>query len=248
MNRKWKVMPVCSYQKLDVRKSDLLAGGDFRKCETYRGGGGYDQFPSICERRIGRRAHMQFVVQLYGCSLDCPYCYVTRAGVWGAWKPYTTDQLVDAFKESGQEVFHLMGGAPALYLDKWPELIHRLPDEAVFHSDFLLVEGRYSRSVLTELAVQSNRCLFAVDVKGVTPDDWQRNTRRWFDSALFSNNLDALVECGVPFYLTFTNPDKQHLDRFTARLKDRYGPGVLEDSFVIDLIDYNALPFVDEVR
>ena len=46
----WKVVPICDYQKLDVRPEDLLDSGDFRKCETYRGGGGYDQFPKICKK------------------------------------------------------------------------------------------------------------------------------------------------------------------------------------------------------
>ena len=26
----------------------------------------------------------QFVVQLRGCVLNCPYCYVTQDGVWGS--------------------------------------------------------------------------------------------------------------------------------------------------------------------
>ena len=81
---KWKVCPIQGRQLKDVRKEDLWA--DFRFCNTYRGGGGYDKFPEIAKKRgmtckgdIG----LQFVVQLYGCTLACPYCYVTADGIWG---------------------------------------------------------------------------------------------------------------------------------------------------------------------
>jgi hypothetical protein len=66
---KWKVVPISKYQQLDVNHLVLLDGGAFRKCNTYKGGGGYDQFPAICERRLGKRLHQQFIVQLYGCNL-----------------------------------------------------------------------------------------------------------------------------------------------------------------------------------
>lgn len=240
----WKVVPICEYQKLDVRPEDLLNGGDFRKCDTYRGGGGYDQFPAICEKRLGRRAHNQFVVQLYGCGLHCPYCYVTRSGVFGPWKYYTTDGLVYAFEDSEQEIFHLMGGAPAFYVKQWPMLLERLPETAIFTSDFLLIERTYELSLMREIAQRRN-ALFAVDIKGVTPEDFRRNTRRNLNEKLLWKNLDTLVEAAVPFYLTFTNPDPDHYDEFAAKLVERYGPSIMEDAFSISLIEYAAAPYVD---
>lgn len=241
----WKVVPICDYQKLDVRSDDLLNGGHFRKCETYRGGGGYDQFPVICERRLGRRLHSQFVVQLYGCNLDCPYCYVTRSGIWNPWVNYSSNDLIKAFVESGQEVLHLMGGAPAIYLDFWPLIIDILPPGAVFHSDFLLTEHEYNDFTLKSLAKWSDRCLFAVDIKGVTPEDYARNTRTPSKFPMFWRNLELLVKHGVPFYLTFTNPDREHYPAFCEDLVRRFGPEIMKDSFIIDLIDYDALPYVD---
>ena len=62
---------------------------------------------------------------------------------------------------------------------------------------------------------------------------------------MFWHNLDALVTYGVKFYLTFTAPDKYEYPGFCAKLIERYGKGILDDSFVIDLIDYDAQPFVD---
>lgn len=240
MTAAWKVVPVCGAQLLDVRPDDLLNGGDFRKCNTYRGGGGYDRFPFIYERRRRRRVAQQFVVQLYGCTLSCPYCYVTREGVWGDPKSYTTEELIKAYVASGQEIFHLMGGAPAIYLEDWPEIMVGLPEEAVFHSDFMLTERVYERSLLREIAAHSSSSLFAVNIKGVSPADYEKNTRKPFREARFWGNLSALVAAGIPFYLTFTNPDANRYDEFVRRLIDEFGPEIMADSFVIDLIAYLA--------
>jgi hypothetical protein len=38
-----------------------------------------------------------------------------------------------------------------------------------------------------------------------------------------------------------------HYDEFCGRLRERYGEGVLADSFIIPLIGYRAVPFVDLV-
>lgn len=241
----WKVVPICEYQRTDVRPDDLLNGGDFRKCETYRGGGGYDQFPAICEKRLGKRAHKQFIVQLYGCNLDCPYCYVTRTGVWGAWKPYESADLMQAFTDSDQEVFHLMGGAPAIYLDDWTQLLCRMPAQAVFHSDFLLTEKLYKETSLRALSVFRNYSLFAVDIKGVTPEDHLKNTRKPLNEKMLYTNLERLLRHDIPFYITFTAPDLNHIDAWKADVSTRFGEKVLEDCFTIPLIEYNATPFVD---
>lgn len=244
----WKVVPICDYQKLDVRPEDLLNGGHFRKCETYRGGGGYDQFPAIAKKRLGLEfePHKQFIVQLYGCNLDCPYCYVTRTGIWSPYVEYSTTDLIAAFTKSGQQVFHLMGGAPALYLEDWPEIADGVQGYGfpVFHSDLLLTEKDYDPFILGKLARYDN-ALFAVDIKGVTPADFEKNTRKPLKEAMFWANLDKLVTFDVKFYITFTAPDKHEFFPFCDKLKKRYGNQILDDSFVIDLIDYDATPFVD---
>lgn len=245
MTTNWRVVPISSFQKLDVREDDLLNDGHFRKCNTYRGGGGYDQFPIICESRLGFRLHHQFVVQLYGCNLDCPYCYVTRSGVGGNYISYTSEDLIVAFIKSKQEVFHLMGGAPALYLEGWSDIIKRLPQDAVFHSDFLLTEKPYDVDVVRELARFPNG-LYAINIKGTTPENYRENTRKDLKENLFWRNLTILVNEGVEFYLTATNPDMHHYGALIERLKEAFGnDSRFNDDFIIDLIDYEALPFVD---
>ena len=239
---KWKVAPIQGRQLKDVRQEDLF--GDFRLCETYRGGGGYDQFPTIYKRRKSsaiREADLskQFVVQLYGCPLDCPYCYVTRDGVFGRYVEYTTDELIEAFKESKTNVFHLMGGAPALYIEHWSEIVDRLPKSAVFHSDLLLIEKNYELEWLKK--INKSNVLLAVNIKGVTSDDFRRNTQKKLDWGLLFRNFEVLIESGVEFYITFTNPDERNLEKFKEHLIELFGYYPLYDSYTIDLIEYNAL-------
>lgn len=235
----WPVVPLCDRQLRDVRDDDILCGGIFRKCDVYRAGGGYDEFPGICERRLGKGFGHQFVVQLLGCPFDCFYCYVTYKGMWGLPVDYTSENLISAFLAPQQEVFHLMGGAPALYLEWWPDLIERLPAPFVFHSDFLLVEGEYQSGLLRRIS--SPNCLYAVNIKGVTSEDYEYHTRTMFDSKLFWSNFDEIVNAEVPFYLTFTDPDRRHYDEFVATLIRRYGDVVMQDAFTIHLIHYKAL-------
>lgn len=241
---KWKVCPIQGRQLKDVRKEDLF--GDFRICDTYRGGGGYDQFPKITAKRLGVSQFKgdpgkQFVVQLYGCHLNCSYCYVTADGIRGEFKNYTTLELTDWFYRSYVEhncgVFHLMGGSPALYIDHWHEILHNLPNKFIFHSDFLLTEKLYPN--LSKL--KRPNALYAVNIKGVTDEDYYRNTANKIDWETFWANLDKLVFNGPEFYITFTNPDLKNLDRFKQKLINRYSEEVLKDSFVIDLIKYEAL-------
>ena len=244
---RWKVCPVQGRQLKDVRQEDIFS--HFRICKTYRGGGGYDKFPEIAVRRGFNVAELegnlgiQFVVQLYGCHLDCPYCYVTRDGIFGDHIGYTSEELVDMFSlalgryDTG--VFHLMGGSPALYHHRWPELIDALPKNIIFHSDLLLTERSYDLPAL-------NRCnrgntLYAVNIKGVTAEDYFRNTGRKLDEKQFWFNMYCVVDSSIDFYLTFTNPDPDHIEEFKERLALRYGDDILDDHFVIDLVDYEAL-------
>jgi len=240
----WLVCPIQGRQLKDVREEDII--GDFRFCNTYRGGGGYDQFPKIAKSRglsctgdIG----LQFVVQLFGCHLDCPYCYVTRDGINGKHVKYTTEELVNcyywAFVNRPAGVFHLMGGAPALYLKYWTEIKIGLDPDVIFHSDLLLTEGDYN--IWPFRIIKDRNTLLAINIKGVTRADYYRNTGKELDTHLFWRNLEIVQESGVGFYLTFTNPDKRFLEEFKALLTKRCGENILKDHFVIDLIDYKAL-------
>lgn len=250
-DHRWKVVPLCDDQMRDIRKEDVVEFDGvplFRRCHTYRGGGGYDLFPQIAYKRQFVEdpdlACQQFVVQLYGCNLDCPYCYVTREGVWGAPVSLTTDQLIQAWKKSRLRrdpvptVFHLMGGAPALHLPHWTKIVHRVAP-MLFHSDLMLTERQYTRQQLNQLNLPN--VLLAVNIKGTTEDEWLRNTRKPLNRSLFFHNLEILKSTlsWRNWYLTFTGCDHERSHQF---VRDNARG---QDYFNIDLIDYDAMPYVD---
>ena len=178
-------------------------------------------------------------MQLRSCVLNCPYCYVTFAGIWGKPVWYTTNELIDSFIKSKQDVFHLMGGSPAIYINYWDEILNKIPQDKVFHSDLMLIEKRYDIEVLREL--KKENAIYAVNIKGVTSEDFYLNTKRKFNEKLFWSNLYKVVKSEINFYITFTNPDKKLLDNFKCKLISLYGDKILDDSFIIDIIQYKAL-------
>lgn len=243
---RWRVVPLSPGQRLDVRLEDFLEGGLYRRCDTLRGGGGYDLFPSMCERFLGECPTEQFVVQLQGCNLDCHYCYVTREGVWGPAIRVTTPELVSAYRRSCLPVLHLMGGAPALQMRHWPELLQelRLTGHYIFHSDMMLTEGPYDEETLYE--INRHRAVIAVNVKGTSSREWIRNTRRDVNWDLLWANLGMLNRHLWKFYITYTNCNADGIAKFEEECQQR---GVKVDGiarYSIDLIDYNALVHVDD--
>lgn len=243
----WPVVPLCEKQLRDVRQEDILNNGLYRKCNTYRGGGGYDRFESIYRRRFSLNNDLnlkdQFVVQLKGCVLSCPYCYVTQEGVDGLPVHKSSSEIVADFRNTGLKVFHLMGGAPGLYLSYWDEILSQLSDDEVFHSDLLLLEGRYDLKILQELGAYS-RQLIAVSIKGATEEEFSHNTGCLLNSALFWENFDVLLNSRIPFYLTYTGMGNDSIELFKQQVMDRYGndaDNILADSFAIQIIRYEAL-------
>lgn len=242
------VCKLCEKQLKDVNPNDILNDGLYRRCNTYKGGGGYDKFPEIYKRRNSDLKDLdglndQFVVQLYGCPLNCPYCYVTRDGVFGETVSISVERLVQDFIDSGCKVFHLMGGAPDMYIDKWSELIEALPEGTIFHSNLLCQGSMYKASTLRDLA-KFPRALYAVSVKGGTSFEFYKNTRTRFDENAFWSNLANLVFFEIPFYITYTGMSKESINLFEWKVVSHFPSsceGILLDSFPIDLVHYNAL-------
>jgi hypothetical protein len=219
----WPVMPLCEAQLKDVRPEDVLNNGLYRKCNIYRGGGGYDKFPTIYKERTSHDLNpTQFVVQLKGCPLKCPYCYVTNKGVLGEEVPVPTRDILNAYEDSGLEVFHLMGGAPALYLEHWNELAYNVN---VFHSDFLLIEKPYDKYILDDTPG-----LHAVSIK-------ESKIYNSIQMDLFWSNLYLLFKSDLNWYFTFTGP----CDDMKKRIVERYGEHSIDDSFDIEIKEYRAL-------
>ncbi len=219
----WPVVPLCEAQLKDIRPEDVIHGGLFRMCDTYRGGGGYDQFNKIYESRTGKKiSPVQFVVQLKGCPLKCPYCYVTASGIHSEPINVSTSMLISIYESMNVDVFHLMGGAPAIYLKHWKKLAYSVE---VFHSDFLLIEHPYSMLNLVNLPG-----LHAVSIK---------EHGLYTESQLFllHRNLKKLMFAKVNFYVTFTG-DTTSIER---ELRLKFDEKIFEDSFHIEIKQYEAL-------
>lgn len=240
----WPVIPICDAQKLDVNPADLLQGGLYRKCNTYKGGGGYDKFPEIFNKRFGtNRADLnnQFVVQLRGCPLHCPYCYVTRDGIDSTPVWCSTEKLVHDFHESGCAVFHLMGGAPALYINRWDTIIQQLKPGEVFHSDLLLHESYY-KPATTERLSRFQNTLYAVSIKGWPGPKFEERTLTPFNLEKFEYNLKLLRISGLPHYFTFTGMDEEEVQAF----KEAHPDHNYDDCIVIPVRHYDALDYKKE--
>lgn len=219
----WPVVPLCRKQLKDIDPGDVLSAGRYRKCNTYKSGGGYDKFPDIYQKNTNMSANFaknQFVVQLKGCPLKCPYCYVTDEGINGPFVFTSTEELVSHFNWSDCDVFHLMGGAPALYLEKWKEIHNKVK---IFHSDFLLIEKEYKREWIEGLLG-----IHAVSIKD--PSLYPDNSIQ-----LLFNNLMMLNRYDVKYYVTFTGDIPQWLrNEVLHYIGDRF-------YYDIDIIQYKAL-------
>lgn len=239
-NYKWKVVPLCEEQLKDVRNEDILDNGNMRKCNTYRGGGGYDQFPNILKKRLNIELenYEQLIIQLYGCNLSCPYCYVTKNGIFNKYIEYETNNLIKILNQNNLNIFHLMGGAPAIYIDYWNLIIDNL-DNKIFHSDLLLSESEYKIDTLNK--INKLNCLYAVNIKGTDEKNYFENTLTKYNEKLIFKNFENLLKTNVNFYITFTAPNFDTIKKYKEKLITNFGKDILNDSFVINLIKYKAL-------
>lgn len=160
-----------------------------------------------------------FIVQVAGCPLKCPYCYVDnlKTDLF-----MTADELVDKFISFKKEVelrfsikvnvFHFMGGAPALYCDFWKELRDSLDEhglkEVILFSDVILVENYFTKKTPWEY-IYLHHFIITGCLKGTNKENFIINTG--FD--LFQQ---ALVELKnyiyfKNFYLTLIGFDEKSL-------------------------------------
>ena len=271
------VVPVCDKQLRDVREEDRVYVNGIpiaRTCCIEKAGGGYDMFRDIFLSRFGVDSGPDhFIAQVYGCTHDCPWCYVTLDGVWGdavGLKVRELVNLVHGVNEKRKElneapdtpanrqpmpmikVLHLMGGAPALYLNSWPALYHEiLRSDLIFHSDFLLDEGLYNVHVLEYLAnmdkdyeVKTN--LVASAGATATGHVRQLHAVSFKPGKVLTHlqltNLRALYVCGLPFYITFTGMKEDEIQARKQQVLDFGLPEeIFNDSFAITLKHYKSL-------
>jgi hypothetical protein len=160
--------------------------------------------------------------------------------VFGKYVEYSSEQLVDEFLRATQcGVFHLMGGAPALYIYDWPDLLKKFPSQYIFHSDLMLSDRVYTDVIIQN--INRRNTIYAVNIKGITDENYYNNTGCKPDWDKMWSNLDTIVDNNLNFYLTFTNPDLSYYDEFVRQLMTTYDRRIMDDSFIINLVDYDAL-------
>lgn len=148
---------------------------------------------------------------------------MTEEGIHGVPTHVSSKTIIDAYKKTGVEVFHLMGGAPAYYINHWPELIN---DVDIFHSDMLLVEQHYDGSVLKDIRMG----LYAVSIK--SPEIYTEAQIN-----MLFKNLEKVVSSGIDFYLTITGEDTALSDDVLNCVPKNIADGVIR----IKIRDYKSL-------
>lgn len=135
----------------------------------------YDNYARVCtvftgtRRDIGDRSPFRmaemfggswqdynhhFVIQLAGCPLDCPYCYVDNLGEDTHFSEISLVELYKTIRfealtkfKAHVKVLHVMGGAPAVYCEFWPKLRMELDalgpygEDVIIFSNVILVEN-----------------------------------------------------------------------------------------------------------
>lgn len=83
--------------------------------------------------------------------------------------------------------------------------------------------------------------MYAASIKGSNHREFKKNTGVILNKNLLCMNFDTIVDCSLPFYLTFTGMSEDSIQAFRNAVISRYGKQVLNDSFAIELIEYEAL-------
>ena len=210
-------------QKIDIEQSRgiVLHDSYARVCSVYKPTVSRigDTSPHRIAKLFGGRwqdYNHHFVVQASGCPLGCNYCYVEESSPS---KNFTAQGLVDLFIQfrsaaldcfrATVNVFHLMGGDPALYCSFWPILRYELDQRGCCKVILL------SNTVLVESAVKGVQPWKYLDIhnfvlsgclKGVNREDFIRNTGKDLYHVAVSE-LKHYIR-SKNFYLTLVGQDK----------------------------------------
>lgn len=160
-----------------------------------------------------------FIVQVAGCPLKCPYCYVDNLK---ADLLMTAKELVSRFIKFKKEtepkfniklkVLHFMGGAPAIYCEFWKELRNSLDKKGlkdiILFSDVILVENYFFKNKPWKF-LKLHHFILTGCLKGTNKDNFIKNTG--YD--LFQQSLKELKNylSAKNFYLTLIGFDAKNL-------------------------------------
>lgn len=207
----------------------------------------YDEYARICTTNTGSRRDIgdrspyrmarlfggmwqdynnQYVIQVAGCPLDCPYCYVDNLEENAHWTVASivnnflafSQMAVDFFHEP-LNVLHLMGGAPAIYCSFWPKLRAEMDSRGlgnvVLFTNVILVEWRL-RNVQPWDFMNLHNFIVEGCLKGTNRENFVQNTGHdLFDDAIIELRRYAPL---TNFYLTLINYDEAGLPAVYERI------------------------------
>lgn len=201
-------------QKIDVKKAGRYHDDYGRVCQVIQSKNWHGDLSSLRIAKLFGK-HWQhwdkhFVVQVAGCSLKCPYCYVDNLNPD---KIVTAKELVSLFFEFSEivpdlNVFHLCGGMPARYPKFWEELRDELNNtglrEVVLLTDTVFVEHTIY-NVFPWCYIELPYFALVGCLKGTTRQNFFVNTgQNLFDEAL--KELKCYVE-HKNFWMSLINYD-----------------------------------------
>ncbi len=251
------IMPIGEIQKTDIRDEHRL--GYFRICASFKDikrQKGFDRFPHFAVNLFGKTLehwNYHLIVQLRGCPLKCPFCYVDDEGL-RILPPHNLpikDLVLQAksiiAKDKRLHVFHLMGGAPAMYVNSWDKILNIMNEnkmsDIIFHSDIVLVEPDIVPGFFTSLrkTAKHPNHLIAICIKGINEKNLIENSGvKNLIYIKYINNLRKVIDTGINFYLTLVNPDINDLPVFLDYLIKEYGSGITNKIQLLQIKTYNV--------
>ena len=111
----------------------------------------------------------------------------------------------------------------------------------------MLIEGIYQRKWLIDISYPN--VLIAVNIKGLDPEEWEKNTRKPYSKLKLRLNLSRVINYlhKDNWYLTFTGITDKHGISKEERVENwcREYEVEWQRRYIIDLIEYEAMPYVD---
>ena len=211
-----------------------------------------------------------FIYQIKGCNINCPWCYVDEInknglpGDYSEW--FSIPEIIDTFektraerknsKEGELNRIRPSGGEATIVIEQWLENLkelekRNLSKEIFVQNDSNLTTGHFlddlerkgeiEPNILQKIGEYKNLGLLA-SFKGTDEKNFTENTRA--DGKLIEESIYSFkkyVKAGIDTYPFFYNPNPDTLESFLERLAKEVGDNVFLKSRVFRLKIYDPL-------
>lgn len=239
-----KLAKIGPIQTIDVEKSGQEMHNDYaRTCTVMQGSPPKSDIGDTVPRTIAKRYgtnplyknplywNRHFIVQVAGCPLQCPYCYLDNLTEG---EHIAIETMVDwyiTFRARAKDlnVFHLMGGCPGAYAPLWPDIRRELDErgleDTVLLSDVILLEDLiYDVSPWKFIP---ERSIIVLSIKGTSFFNYYANTgTNLFPESMtelqtyltYLTALDNTPKLQLQLHAHITNPNPEDIELLTSYL------------------------------